>query len=62
MSQCQLLRRNVERSLADEIKTFVKEIERKTGAQLFIMAGFERPSGTVAITRYLMLHVVAIVF
>jgi hypothetical protein len=48
--------------LADEIKTFVKEIERKTGAQLFIMAGFERPSGTVAITRYLMLHVVAIVF
>jgi hypothetical protein len=44
--------RNAEKSLAVDVKSFLKEIELKTGAQLFIMAGFEKADGTVAVTKY----------
>lgn len=38
--------------MAEDIKNFLKDIEQQTGAQIFVMVGFERPSGSVAITKY----------
>jgi len=34
----------------DDIKSFLKEIEHKTGAQLFVLTAFEKVDGSVAIT------------
>ena len=36
----------------DDIKSFLKEIEHKTGAQLFVLTAFEKVDGSVAITKY----------
>ena len=38
--------------MAEDVKAFLKEMNQKTGAQLFVLAAFERPSGNVAVTRY----------
>jgi hypothetical protein len=54
------LHRNAEKSLAEVIKTFLAEVEKETGAQLFVLAGYERPNGRVAITRYVILYGVGI--
>ena len=44
--------RNAEKFLVDNVNSFLTEIECRTGAQLFVMATYERTSGTVAITKY----------
>jgi hypothetical protein len=36
----------------DDIKSFLKDIEKKTGAQLFVLAAYEKSDETVAITKY----------
>jgi hypothetical protein len=47
-----LKHRNAGKSLADEVKSFLKEIEHRTGAQLFVLAAFENSNGTVATAKY----------
>lgn len=49
--QLVLYYRNAERSLAEDVRKFLKDIERQTGAQLFVMAGFQKTDGKVAVTR-----------
>jgi hypothetical protein len=44
---------NAEKFLAEDIRSFLKDIQKRTGAQLFVMAGFERACGTAAIAKYL---------
>jgi hypothetical protein len=37
--------------LGDEVRTFLKEIHRKTEAQLFVLGGFEKTDGAIGITK-----------
>jgi hypothetical protein len=42
----------VEKSFAHNIKAFLKEIDMKYGAQLFIMSAYERVDSSIATTKY----------
>ncbi|KAH9983734.1 hypothetical protein BJV77DRAFT_1072650 [Russula vinacea] len=45
-------RANAERSLADEIRSFLDDVQHRTGAQIFLMAAYEKPEGTVALSKF----------
>jgi hypothetical protein len=46
--------REAEKVLPEEMRNFMKDIQQRTGAQLFVLAAFERPNGNVGVTRYVL--------
>jgi hypothetical protein len=42
---------NAQRLLAGEIKDFMAEMEQKCGTQLFVMAGYLKPNGSIGVTK-----------
>jgi hypothetical protein len=43
--------RNAEKFLAEDVRSFLKDTERQTGAQLFVFAGFQKADGNVVVTK-----------
>jgi hypothetical protein len=37
--------------LAGDIKDFMADMEQKSGVQLFVMAGYLKPDGSIGVTR-----------
>jgi hypothetical protein len=38
--------------LADKIRSFLDDVQHRTGVQIFLMAAHEKPEGTVALSKY----------
>ena len=38
--------------MADEIRSFLDSVQHRTGVQIFLMAAYEKPEGTVALSKY----------
>lgn len=48
--------RNAEKWLAEEVKTFLHEIHQRTGAQLFVLAAFQKTNDSICVTKYVMFY------
>ena len=44
--------RNAEKNLGNEIRSFLEDMQRRTGAHLFVFAGFETTDGKVVVKKY----------
>jgi hypothetical protein len=44
--------RNAEKHLVHDIKLFLNDIEEKSGAQVFVMIGYQKLDDTIAVAKY----------
>jgi aspartate carbamoyltransferase regulatory subunit len=44
--------RDAEKHLVHDIKSFLDHIEEKSGAQVFVMIGYQKPDDTIAVAKY----------